>query len=116
MTYFSSPKTRDQRYIVDSQKSLRMVQQILNSDQLYIINHLIRASKGARERVLNWFATALNLNHKRRAMQVDPRTVSSDALMFNITTCLDQLCEPFMDAAFTKVRALVYLSTVTRIM
>lgn len=37
-------------------------------------------------------------------MQVDPNTVSSDGFMFNITTCLDQLCEPFMDASFTKVR------------
>lgn len=36
-------------------------------------------------------------------MQVDPNTVSSDGFMFNITTCLDQLCEPFMDASFTKV-------------
>jgi ubiquitin conjugation factor E4 B len=80
-----------------------MTQQMLNSDLLDVINHLIRASKDARERVLDWFAAALNLNHKRRAMQVDPRTVSSDGFMLNLTTCLDHLCEPFMDAAFTKV-------------
>ncbi|KAL1981515.1 hypothetical protein VTN96DRAFT_2496 [Rasamsonia emersonii] len=102
-TYFSSPKTRDQTFILNSQRSLRMTQQMLSSDLLDVINHLIRASKDARERVLDWFATALNLNHKRRAMQVDPNTVSSDGFMFNITTCLDQLCEPFMDASFTKI-------------
>lgn len=80
-----------------------MTQQMLSSDLLDVINHLIRASKDAREKVLDWFATALNINHKRRAMQVDSKTVSSDGFMFNLTTCLDQLCEPFMDAAFTKV-------------
>jgi ubiquitin conjugation factor E4 B len=104
MTYFSSPKTRDQGFILNSQRSLRMTQQMLSSDLLDVINHLIRASKDAREKVLDWFAAALNINHKRRAIQVDPKTVSSDGFMFNITTCLDQLCEPFMDAAFTKVR------------
>ncbi|KAH8697184.1 putative ubiquitin fusion degradation protein UfdB [Talaromyces proteolyticus] len=102
-TYFSSPKTRDQGFILNSQSSLRMTQQLLSNDLLDIVNHLIRASKDAREKVLDWFAAAINLNHKRRAMQVDPKTVSSDGFMFNITTCLDQLCEPFMDAAFTKI-------------
>lgn len=101
--YFSSPKTRDQNFIVSSQRALRMTQQMQSSDLLDIVNHLIRASKETREKVLDWFATAININHKRRAMQVDHRLVSSDGFMFNITTCLDQLCEPFMDAAFSKV-------------
>lgn len=103
MQYFSSPKTRDQAYIANAQRSLRMMQQLLNSDLLDVTNHLIRASKDARDRVLDWFAIAMNINHKRRAMQVDPNMVSSDGFMFNLTTCLDQLCEPFMDASFTKV-------------
>lgn len=103
MSYFSSPRTRDQAYISNAQRSLRMTQQMLSSDLLDIINHLIRASKEARDQVLDWFAAAMNINHKRRAMQVDPEQVSSDGFMFNITTCLDQLCEPFMDAAFTKI-------------
>lgn len=103
MSYFSSPKTRDQGYIMTAQRSLRMTQQMISSDLLDVINHMIRASKEARDRVLDWFATALNINHKRRAMQVDPEQVSSDGFMFNLTTCLDQLCEPFMDASFTKI-------------
>ena len=103
LTYFSSPKTRDQTYISNAQRSLRMTQQMLSTELLDVINFLIRSSKDARDRVLDWFATALNINHKRRAMQVDPETVSSDGFMFNLTTSLDQLCEPFMDATFTKV-------------
>lgn len=88
---------------MNAQRSLRMMQQLLSADLLDIINQMIRASKDARDKILDWFATSLNINHKRRAMQVDPETVSSDGFMFNITTCLDQLCEPFMDASFTKV-------------
>lgn len=103
MTYFSNPKTRDQAYILNAQRSLRMMQQMISTELLDIINYMIRASKDARDRILDWFATALNINHKRRAMQVDSNTVSSDGFMFNLTTCLDQLCEPFMDASFTKV-------------
>ncbi|GKZ85214.1 hypothetical protein AnigIFM56816_010980 [Aspergillus niger] len=103
MTYFSSPKTRDQSYILNAQRSIRMMQHMISSDLLDVMNHMIRASKDARDRVLDWFAASLNINHKRRAMQVDPNTVSSDGFMFNLTTCLDQLCEPFMDASFTKI-------------
>ena len=103
LSYFSAPKTRDLPFILDSQRVLRMTQQMLSTDLLDIVNHLIRASKSARERVLDWFATCVNLNHKRRAMQVDQRLVSSDGFMWNVTTCLDGLCEPFMDATFTKI-------------
>jgi ubiquitin conjugation factor E4 B len=45
----------------------------------------------------------VNKNHKRRALQVDHKTVSSDAFMVNVTVILDRLCEPFMDATFSKV-------------
>lgn len=103
MSYFSSPKTRDPSSILSAQRAMRMTQQLHSSDLLDIVNHLVRASKAARESVLNWFAASVNINHKRRALQVNPEEVSSDGFMFNITTCLDQLCEPFMDAAFTKV-------------
>lgn len=108
MSFFSSPKTRDQGYILNAQRSIRMVQELLSSDHLDIINHMIRASTDARNRVLDWFGTALNINHKRRAMQVDPSTVSSDGFMFNLTTCMDHLCQPFMDANFTKVSLFLY--------
>ncbi|KAL2852853.1 ubiquitin elongating factor core-domain-containing protein [Aspergillus pseudoustus] len=103
LSFFSSPKTRDQAYILNAQRSVRMVQELISTDLLDVMNHLVRASPDARNRVLDWFATALNINHKIRAMQVDPNTVASDGFMFNLTTCLDQLCQPFMDANFTKI-------------
>ena len=45
----------------------------------------------------------MNTNHKRRALQVDPREVASDGFMMNVTTILDRFCEPFMDNDFSKV-------------
>ncbi|KAI9845367.1 MAG: hypothetical protein M1838_001767 [Thelocarpon superellum] len=103
INYFSSPKTRDKGYIFNSQKALRLTLRTHQTDLLDIVNHIIRASKEARDQMLDWFARAINLNHKRRAMQVDSRTVSSDGFMINVTVCLDQLCEPFMDATFSKI-------------
>ena len=102
-TYFSSPKTRSQNAINESQNALRLTLRTHQQDLFDITNHIIKTSKEARERMLDWFAACVNANHKRRAMQVDRKTVSSDGFMINITVCLDQLSEPFMDATFSKV-------------
>ncbi|KAL9591788.1 MAG: hypothetical protein Q9179_007371 [Wetmoreana sp. 5 TL-2023] len=101
--YFASPKTMERSVIGNSQRALRMSLTTHQQDLLDIINHIIKSDKGARDRVLDWFALGVNKNHKRRAMQVDKKLVSSDGFMINITVCLDQLCEPFMDAQFTKI-------------
>jgi ubiquitin conjugation factor E4 B len=68
-----------------------------------LANTIVRAGPAPRERLLNWFALCVNKNHKKRAMRVDPKVVSSDGFMINITSVLDQLCEPFMDARFGKI-------------
>ncbi len=107
--YFSSPKTRDKGYIISSQRALRMTLQTHQTDLLDIVNQIIKKSKEAREKMLDWLALCVNLNQKRRALQVDQKLVSSDGFMINITVCLDQLCEPFMDASFSKVRWAVVL-------
>ena len=101
--YFNAPKTLDPRRIADSQQALRMALQTHQTSLLDIINQLLRASPEARERVLDWFAVVANKNHKREQERVDRKTVSSDGFMINVTTCLDQLCEPFMDASFSKL-------------
>ncbi|KAI9875503.1 MAG: hypothetical protein M1830_008404 [Pleopsidium flavum] len=103
INYFSSPKTRDKGYIINSQRALRMTLQTHQTDLLDIVNQIIKKSKEAREKMLDWFALCVNVNHKRRAMQVDQKSVSSDGFMINVTVCLDQLCEPFMDATFSKI-------------
>ncbi|KAI9815091.1 MAG: hypothetical protein M1827_002934 [Pycnora praestabilis] len=101
--YFSSPKTRDKGYILNSQRALRMTLQTHQNDLNEIVNQFIRASADSRTKMLDWFALTANANHKRRAMQVDQKAVSSDGFMINVTICMDSLCEPFMDATFSKI-------------
>ena len=101
--YFASPKTMDPGRVRNAQQSLQMSLRSHQTELFDIVNTLVRTSPEARERVLDWFALVINLNQKRRAMQVDMKTVSSDGFMINVTTILDQLCEPFMDAQFSKM-------------
>ena len=67
------------------------------------MNPILQKSKIGRERLLDWFAACVNKNHKRRAIHADPKTISSDGFIVNVTACLDQLCEPFMNTTFSKV-------------
>ena len=101
--YFSAPLSRDRGFITNSQRALRMALQTHQMDLLEITNRIIKTGKEPREKMLNWFARSVNINHKRRAMQVNHQEVSSDGFMINVTVCLDQLCEPFMDASFSKL-------------
>lgn len=93
----------DKGRIQTSQSALQMTLGAHQTDLRTIVNAFIRASPQARNKVLDWFAYIMNVNHKRRALQVDPREVSSDGFMMNVTVILDCLCEPFMDSTFSKV-------------
>lgn len=102
-TYFAAPKTMDKGRISTSQSALRMTLNTHQKDLLDIINQFVRASTTSRNRTLDWFAWIVNANHKRRALRVDEKQVSSDGFLMNITVVLDGLCEPFMDSTFSKV-------------
>ncbi|KAF2002701.1 hypothetical protein P154DRAFT_488181 [Amniculicola lignicola CBS 123094] len=102
LNYFSSPTTRDKAYIANSQKALRMTLQT-HQDELFDVANCFIKAKDSREKILEWFALTVNANHKRRALQMDPKIVSSDGFMVNVTVVLDRLCEPFMDATFSKI-------------
>ena len=101
--YFSSPKTIDPGRVKASQQSLQLTLRLHQQELFDVANTLIRISPDSRERMLDWFALVVNSNHKRRAMRIDKSTVSSDGFMVNINACLNQLCEPFMDAGFSKI-------------
>ncbi|KAF1967567.1 ubiquitin conjugation factor E4 [Bimuria novae-zelandiae CBS 107.79] len=102
VNYFSSHSTRDKGYIQNSQRSLRLALQT-HQDELFDIANCFIKTKESREKILDWFALIINTNHKRRALSADPKLTASDAFMMNITVILDRLCEPFMDATFSKV-------------
>lgn len=80
-----------------------MMQNMIQWDLDYITGKILHASTEAKNRFLDWVATALNINHKRRAMQVDPEQVASDGFMFNLTSTLDKLCVPIMNIDFRKI-------------
>jgi ubiquitin conjugation factor E4 B len=101
--YFAGPKTMDKGHVRTSQSALRMTLNTHQKDLLDIINAFVRAGPVAKNRTLDWFAYIVNENHKRRAMRVDEKQVSSDGFMMNVTVVLDGLCEPFMDSTFSKV-------------
>ncbi|KAG5661063.1 hypothetical protein KAF25_002706 [Fusarium avenaceum] len=102
-SYFPGARSLDKGRIANSQDALRMVLRTHQDDLFAITNAFIRAGQDTRSRTLDWFAYIMNTNHKRRAMQVDPREVASNGFMINVTTILDRFCEPFMDMDFSKV-------------
>lgn len=101
-SYFPGPRTLDKARIANAQDALRMVLRTHQDDLFQIANAFIR-NTDSRSKTLDWFAYILNTNHKRRAMQYDPRQVASDGFMMNVTTILDRFCEPFMDNDFSKI-------------
>ncbi|KAH7084790.1 ubiquitin elongating factor core-domain-containing protein [Paraphoma chrysanthemicola] len=102
LNYFAGSASQDKGLITNAQKALRMTLQTHQDELLDITNAFIK-NKESREIMLNWFALTVNKNHKRRALQVDHKVVSTDAFMVNVTVILDRLCEPFMDASFSKI-------------
>ncbi|KAG6005940.1 hypothetical protein E4U21_007503 [Claviceps maximensis] len=102
-SYFPGARSLDKVRISNAQESLRMVLRAHQDDLFAITNAFVRAGPLTRGRTLDWFSYIMNMNHKRRAMQVDPREVSSDAFMLNVATIMDRLCEPFMDNDFSKM-------------
>ncbi|KAK5094706.1 Ubiquitin conjugation factor E4 [Exophiala xenobiotica] len=101
--YFPGPKTMDQGRIRNAQQALQMSLRTHQTELSEIVKPMVRASAESKNAVLDWFALVLNSNHKRQALQVDKKTVSSDGFMVNVNTCLDQLAEPFIDASFSKI-------------
>lgn len=102
-SYFPGPRSLDKTRIANAQESLRIVLRAHQDDLFVIANAFVRAGPDTRSRTLDWFAHIMNTNHKRRAIQFDPREVSSSGFMLNVTSVMDRFCEPFMDNDFSKV-------------
>jgi ubiquitin conjugation factor E4 B len=101
--YFMGARAQGESYVTNNQNALRMTLRAHQDELFDIANCIIKSAKEPRERFLDWLALTVNKNHKRRATHVEPGTVSTDGFMVNVTVLLDRLCEPFMDATFSKV-------------
>ncbi|KLU81655.1 ubiquitin conjugation factor E4 [Magnaporthiopsis poae ATCC 64411] len=102
-SYFPNPTSLDENAIRSAQDAMRITLSAHQMDLAGITNSFVRANEETRNRMLDWLALVVNSNHKRRAMQVDPKEVSSDGFMINVTYVVNDLCQPFMDPSFTKV-------------
>ncbi|KAF7987086.1 hypothetical protein HWV62_255 [Athelia sp. TMB] len=101
--YFSEPEKRSRTDVDSSNASLRGTLKSLQSSLFQVFNTLVRASAESRDAVLRYFSTAISLNVKRGAMQVEPETVATDSFMVNLQSILLRFAEPFMDAKYTKI-------------
>lgn len=101
-TYFPTARFLDRGRVHSGQESLRLVLQAHQDELFVIVNAFVRAGSQTRGKTLDWFASIMNRNHKRRAIQVNPAEVSSHGFMINVTAILDRFCEPFMNANFSK--------------
>ncbi|KAI0025152.1 ubiquitin conjugation factor E4 [Xylariomycetidae sp. FL0641] len=102
-SYFAGPRTINPGQVQSAQSALQMTLKAHQNELTSITNAFVRASTPARDAILDWFAFIMNTNHKRRALQVKANEVASDGFMVNVTAILDQLCQPFMDATFSKI-------------
>lgn len=83
--------------------ALQMTLQTHQANLHTVAMALARAGDGPRNRLLDWMAYAMNMNHKRRAMQVNHKEVASDGFMMNVAAVLDRMCEPFLEASFARM-------------
>ncbi|WBW74100.1 ubiquitin-protein ligase E4 Ufd2 [Schizosaccharomyces osmophilus] len=101
--YFSNSKDRSMQDIASSISSLRVVVSSYQEQLFQIVSALIRTSQEIREKVLDFLAMVVNVNHKRQSLHVDQFNITSDACMLNLAYVLNRLSEPFLDIKFSKI-------------
>ncbi|KAJ3414089.1 hypothetical protein HDV05_007123 [Chytridiales sp. JEL 0842] len=89
--------------VKSNQNSLRGIISGVQTNLHNLLMPLIKSGNAGKEGVLNYIATAINLNHARGRMQVDRNTVSGDGFLYNITKVCLKLVDPIMDPRYSKV-------------
>ncbi|KAF9974459.1 hypothetical protein BGZ73_002117 [Actinomortierella ambigua] len=100
---FGSGLKRDRNEIGTAFASIRGAMRNLHASLFQVVNSIVRSSPAARDDLLNYFASVARKNEGRAKMQVDKATVSGDGFILNISEVLLKLCDPFMDANYSKV-------------
>lgn len=101
--YFSNISQRSQEDITGSVNSLKLVMRTLQNQLFFMINTIIRTSPKCKEKMLQYFAKVLELNKKRKALNVDPKSISTDGYIVNITNIINSFSEPFIDVNYMKI-------------
>lgn len=100
---FTSPSSLSKTAIQNTYVGIRSELKFIQEKLFYISDKIIRNSEQTRNKLLRFFGKLIDLNHKRVAMQVDPNSISSDAIMINITALLIRFCEPFLNIHGSKI-------------
>ncbi|CCJ31148.1 unnamed protein product [Pneumocystis jirovecii] len=101
--YFSNASQRFQTDVLGSINSLRLTMRALQNQLFYIVNTIIRTSAECKEKMLEYFARVLELNKRRKALHVDPKTISTDGYIVNIINIINTFSEPFIDVSYMKI-------------
>ncbi|EPY51744.1 ubiquitin-protein ligase E4 [Schizosaccharomyces cryophilus OY26] len=101
--YFSNSRERSMRDIASSISSLGLIVSSYQEQLYQIISVLIRTSSEIREKVLDFLAMVVNVNHKRQSLHVDQFNITSDACMLNLAYVMNRLSEPFLDIKYSKI-------------
>ncbi|KAL6940450.1 hypothetical protein ACO0QE_004351 [Hanseniaspora vineae] len=91
------------REITQIHETLQLEHNVIINKLFFILNKLFRSGNNTRSQLLNWLGAVLNKNHLRRGDHHDPRKLSSDSFMCNVSILMIKFSLPFLDIDYTKL-------------
>lgn len=91
------------REITQIHETLQLEHNVIINKLFFILNKLFRSGNNTRSQLLNWLGAIVNKNHLRKGDHHDPRKLSSDAFMCNLSILMIKFSLPFLDIDYTKL-------------
>ncbi|KAF5748953.1 ubiquitin conjugation factor E4 [Tripterygium wilfordii] len=98
---FSESSTRRPADLLSAFTTIKTVMKNLHDGLAEVMLTLLK-NTDTRENVLEYLAEVINKNSSRAHIQVDPISCASSGMFVNLSVIMLRLCEPFLDANFTK--------------
>ncbi|XP_058226319.1 probable ubiquitin conjugation factor E4 [Rhododendron vialii] len=98
---FSEASTRRPADLLSSFTTIKTVMNNLYDGLSEVLLCLLKNAE-TRENVLEYLGEVINKNSSRAHMQVDPIACASSGMFVSLSAVMLRLCEPFLDANFTK--------------
>ncbi|KAF5748968.1 ubiquitin conjugation factor E4 [Tripterygium wilfordii] len=103
---FSESSTRRPADLLSAFTTIKTVMKNLHDGLAEVMLTLLK-NTDTRENVLEYLAEVINKNSSRAHIQVDPISCASSGMFVNLSVIMLRLCEPFLDANFTKKTKLI---------
>ncbi|CCH61751.1 hypothetical protein TBLA_0F02090 [Henningerozyma blattae CBS 6284] len=84
-------------------ESLQTEHKVIIDRLFYILDKIFRGSNKTRSDTISLLSIIVNKNHLRRGENANPKKLSSNAFMTNITILLIKFSQPFLDVSFKKI-------------